>query len=161
MHIDRDTLRAEYEGLSDERLAEIGASEDYSELARTTARELLANRTRREASAPREAEQAPEADAVITASAPRKSPPSRAALLLFAVPMLVLSVAGMWLRARERDRTRQELERLSREPYETPADEVDPETAALAEAAARGEVVLTVDREGHVVATPIAPDAGR
>jgi hypothetical protein len=151
MKIDRDSLRVQFEGHSDETLGDIAANGDYSEVARGVALELLVARGRGDRGAPRAVDDVPEADAGVAAPAPKRPPPTRAMLLLMALPMLVVSVAGMWIRATERDRVREELQRVSQ----------DPATAALAEAAARGEVAITVDRDGQIHTIPVAPDGGQ
>lgn len=63
---------------------------------------------------------------------------------------------------RDADEKLAELQRLSEDVNDERMglDDVDPATMALAEAAARGEVVVTVDRNGQIHATPVVQDAG-
>ena len=163
MKIDRDSLRVQFEAHSDETLGDIAANGDDSEVARGVARELLVARGRGDRCAPRAVDDVPEADAGVAAPAPKRPPPTRAMLLPMALPMLVVLVAGMWIRATERDRVREALQRASQDAYDErmSLDDVDPATAALAEAAARGEIAITVDRDGQMHTIPVAPDGGQ
>ena len=91
------------------------------------------------------------------------APPSRARLLLIALPLLVLSLGNFWLRERERERVRQALVSRQLEASQSPTPEngiIDPQTMALMEAEQRGEVTLALDRDGHLVAIPVTRDGG-